>query len=102
MKVDFLKLAEMELDRAFEHYQSEQTGLGFRFLKEVRRSVFRLVNYPESYQKVGLYSRRCLVHKFPYSVIYQIREEQAVILIVAIAHLHRRPDYWASRLTLID
>jgi len=48
--------------------------------------------------KIGKYfSRRCLVYKFPYGVIYQYQEDKNEILIVAIAHLHRKPDYWYSR-----
>jgi len=36
------------------------------------------------------------VKTFPYGVIYQERED--FILIVAIANLHRKPNYWAERL----
>jgi hypothetical protein len=42
-------------------------------------------------------TRRCLIAKFPYGVIYHYSPEQDEIVIVAIAHLHRRPDYWVSR-----
>ena len=97
MTVTFLRLAVLELDDAFKYYESEQVGLGLRFQAEVARSISRLVEYPESYQKIGRYSRRSLVYKFPYGVIYQIREKPGGILIVAIAHLHRKPDYWVSR-----
>jgi hypothetical protein len=31
MKIDFLKVAEKELDRAFEYYETIQNNLGFRF-----------------------------------------------------------------------
>jgi hypothetical protein len=46
-----------------------------------------------------MYSRRCLVHKFPYSVIFQYRKESEEILVVCIAHMHRRPAYWVGRET---
>ena len=57
MKVGFLKLAEKELDDAFEYYESEQPGLGFRFQTEVAHSLSRIIEYPLSYQEVGKYSR---------------------------------------------
>jgi len=41
-------------------------------------------------------TRRRVLHSFPYSVIYQ--EKQDVILIVAVAHAKRREGYWAKRL----
>jgi plasmid stabilization system protein ParE len=97
VRVKFLKPAELELDDALEYYESEQVGLGLRFLAEVAHSLSRLVEYPQSYQQIGQYARRCLVHKFPYGVIYQIREKSGEILIIAIAHLHRKPDYCLSR-----
>ncbi|HFU75972.1 MAG TPA: hypothetical protein ENK66_06975 [Arcobacter sp.] len=35
MKVEFLKLAQQELDDAFEYYEYQQTDLGYRFVEEV-------------------------------------------------------------------
>jgi len=61
MKVIFLKIAEAELDGAFEYYESVQSGLGFRFLAEVELSKTRITQFPLSYEKIGKYSRRCLV-----------------------------------------
>ncbi len=97
MKVTFLKTAEAELDDTFEYYESMQNGLGFRFLIEVEHSKTRIIQFPFSYEEIGKYSRRCLVQKFPYGIIYQHIEHKQEILIVAVSHLHRVPDYWANR-----
>lgn len=97
MKVTFLKVAEIELDDAFEYYESVQSGLGFRFLTEVELSKTRITKFPVSYEEIGKYSRRCLVQKFPYGIIYQYIEAEEEILIVAVSHLHRLPDYWSVR-----
>ena len=97
MKVVFLKVAEAELDDAFEYYESVQSGLGFRFLTEVELSNRRIQQFPLSYEKIGKYSRRCLVQKFPYGIIYQYMERKKEILVVAVSHLHRVPDYWSDR-----
>ena len=97
MKVTFLKIAEAELDDAFEYYESVQSGLGFRFLTEVELSKARIQQFPFSYEEIGKYSRRCLVQKFPYGIIYQYTELKNEILIVAVSHLHRIPDYWSDR-----
>jgi len=42
-------------------------------------------------------TRRFLLRRFPYSVIYRV--EPSRIVIVAIAHGRRRPGYWKERLT---
>ena len=97
MKVTFLKIAEAELGDAFEYYESVQGGLGFRFLSEVELSITRIQQFPFSYEEIGKYSRRCLVQKFPYGIIYQNMEHKKEILIVAVSHLHRVPDYWSDR-----
>ena len=76
MKVVFLEIAEAELDDAFEYYESVQSGLGFRFLTEVELSNTRIQQFPLSYEKIGKYSRRCLVQKFPYGIIYQYAEHK--------------------------
>lgn len=95
MKVRYLRTAEYELDDAYVYYQSEQKGLGIRFVSEVTESIARICEFPESYPTIGKHSRRCLIHKFPYGIIYQHSPES--ILVIAIAHLNREPDYWISR-----
>ena len=96
MEVTFLRLAEKELDEAFRYYESVQEGLGLKFLTEIAHSLTRIVGQPLSYQEIGKYSRRSLVHKFPYGVIYQYKEMLKKIIVVCIAHLHRKPDFWVS------
>src|SRR6266478_2872838 len=41
-------------------------------------------------------TRRFLLQRFPFSVVY--REFPSKIQVVAVAHGHRRPGYWKSRL----
>lgn len=97
MEVKFLKLAQAEFDDAVAFYESEQPGLGKRFRGEVLRSVSRIIEFPSAYQELSESIRRCLVAKFPYAIIYHHDLDQSEILIVAVGHLHRRPDYWTSR-----
>ena len=97
MKVTLLKIAEAEFDDAVIHYESEQPGLGARFRSEVSRSLKRIVDFPSSYQSFGPRTRRCLIAKFPYGIIYKYDPDHGEVLVVAIAHLHRRPNYWVNR-----
>lgn len=95
ISVEFLEPAQNELDEAFEYYEFEQKELGRRFIYEVKNSVQQIVAFPFAWTKVTENTKRCLVKNFPYGVIYEIREDK--ILVVAIANLHRKPNYWKSR-----
>ena len=43
--------------------------------------------------------RRFLFARFPYSLIYGIDHE--TIVVIAVAHQHREPRYWADRVDKI-
>ena len=96
MNVTFLEIAEIELEDSIEFYNLEKPGLGDEFLDEILQTIKRIASYPEAAVRCSERCRRCLVRRFPYGVIYQARESE--ILIVAIAHLHRKPEFWQDRI----
>jgi plasmid stabilization system protein ParE len=96
MKIRFLEVAQVELDDAIEYYNYEAPGLGNEFLAEVLNALDRIGKFPEAWRPCSRRTRRCQTRRFPYGIIYQIRETE--ILVVAIANLHRKPDYWQDRI----
>lgn len=96
MKVRFLEAARAELRGGVRFYNAQQAGLGHRFRDEVRATVERIRSLPEAWPPLSENTRRCLVHRFPYGLIYQVRDDE--ILIVAVAHLHREPEHWKDRI----
>jgi hypothetical protein len=96
MKINFLEIAQIELDDAIEYYNYEAPGLGDAFLTEVLDALDRIGEFPEAWHPCSKRTRRCQTRRFPYGVVYQIREQE--ILVVAIANLHRNPDYWEDRI----
>ena len=95
MKIEFLEPAQHELDEAIEYYNAQVVGLGNQFLDEVVNTLQRIADYPEAWQVFSEKTRRSLLHKFPFGVVYEIRNDS--ILIIAIANLHRKPNYWEER-----
>ncbi len=95
MKILFLEDAQKELDDAVVYYDNELAGLGDQFLVEIINTLNRIMAFPEAWHPYSKRTRRCQAKKFPYAVIYQIRKD--CILVVAIAHLHRKPEYWRNR-----
>lgn len=94
-QVEFHWEAEAELISAAQYYEEHAENLGFDFVTAVQRSYQRLLDFPDSGHPFGDRLRRVLIRGFPYALIY--RAEANRILIVAVAHLHRRPGYWRSR-----
>ena len=96
MRISFLEPARVELDDAVNYYNYEEVGLGEAFLSEILNTLDRIVRFPDAWQPISRRTRRCQTRRFPFGVIYKKREED--ILIVAVAHLHRSPEYWQERL----
>ena len=96
MVARFLEPAQAELAEAIAYYDSQEPGLGSRFAEEIKRAIGRVLQYPEAWSPLSKRTRRCLVNKFPYGIIYQMRGD--VLLIIAVMHLHREPRTWTSKL----
>jgi len=96
MKITFLKTAQYELDETIEYYDHESPGLGGAFLAQVLKALKMIDEFPEAWHPCSKRTRRCQTHRFPYGIVYQIRDQE--ILIVAVANLHREPEYWLDRI----
>jgi len=96
MNVELLAAAQAELDQAFIWYETQQTNLGLQFLNEFDAAIRRIVAYPEAYAVISKDLRRCLIKRFPYGILYGVATNK--IIVVAVAHLHRKPDYWLDRI----
>ena len=96
MRVRFLEIAEIELDEAIQYYNLEAQGLGDDFLSEVLNALDRIATFPEAWHGCSKRTRRAQTRRFPYGIIYQILPGE--ILVVAIANLHKEPDYWEDRI----
>lgn len=95
----FLEPAEIEFEKEVTYYNRQRPGLGYEFAEEVASTIARIMRFPEAWPKLSTRTRRCRTKRFPYGVIYQIRED--IILVVAVAHLKRKPFYWRRRFTSV-
>ena len=94
-RVSFHRLAERELNDAALFYEQESSGLGIKFLDEVEHHVARILANPKAGQKVRGEVRRRILRKFPYGILYSVRDHD--IRILAIMNLKRKPNYWVGR-----
>lgn len=88
--------AEQEFLASVEYYADRATGLGERFNQEIRRVVAEIEAAPRRHGPWRHGTRRHLARRFPYAVIFAERPDR--LLVVAVAHCKRHPDYWSERL----
>lgn len=95
MKVHVLSCAEREFVAAIDFYNSERAGLGYEFAEEVKDTLNRIAVFPEAWPLFSRRARRCFVRRFPYAVLYQVRDDS--VLVVALLHTKRNPQTWQER-----
>jgi plasmid stabilization system protein ParE len=70
--------AETDLDGAFRWYEARRIGLGDEFLQELAHAFQRVAKQPSRYAIVHRGTRRALLRRFPYVVLYVARERKSV------------------------
>ena len=73
MKFYFHPDAKEEFDGAVEFYEQSHPGLGLEFAEEIYATIARIIQYPDAWSTLSKNSRCCLVSRFPYGLIYQIK-----------------------------
>jgi len=64
--------AKEELREAARYYERQRAGLGSDCRAEIEAAVERIQRNPQAFKVVDdLGTRRCLVNRFPYSIIFQ-------------------------------
>ncbi len=91
----FYPAAEAEMIAAAAYYAAQQAELGRRFLASVQDAINRICVNPRIFPIVESDVRRCLTKIFPFGVLF--REQSETIVVMAVMHLHRDPDYWKHR-----
>ncbi len=98
---EYLEAAILDLIEIQGHYDGAELGLGIDFSNAVTNRLEMILEFPES---AAVFSaggaRKIAVGRFPYNIIYVIRHE--IIWVVAVVHQKRHPNYWISRLRLLD
>ena len=87
--------ARREFNDAIDYYERESPGLGLIFTNEVDAGFMRIREYTDAAPQVAKGVRRLVLAKFPYSLMYDTRDECLVVL--AVAHHRKRPYYWRGR-----
>ena len=85
---------EVEAAESWYRQRSDEASVGF--LSEIYDALENLTLWPQRWPSYQYGTRRFVLHRFPFSIIY--REEPDAVSVIAIAHHKRRPGYWKDRL----
>ena len=94
--VTILHEAEIELWESVAYYEEKAIGLGSSFETEVEAAVQQIQHSPELWPLRKDGTRRMLLERFPFLVVYLYSNDH--IWIISFAHCKRKPGYWKSRI----
>jgi toxin ParE1/3/4 len=77
------------------YLERNDTAAG-KFAASVDQAIGALVESPSRWPQGEYGTRKIILRRFPFAIIY--REQQNAIQVLAIAHGHRQPEYWKGRL----
>ena len=93
----FEREALAEYRDATLRYAEQRAGLGEEFIQAVETAMDAVCANPEKFQPVGDGLRIYRMKRFPYFLFYGHQSDQHHVVIYAVAHHRRRPDYWRGR-----
>ena len=84
-----------EVEAAREWYGERSGDAGSAFVLEVIEAFETISHAPERWPMYLYGTRRYLLRRFPFSIVYL--DDPDVVTIVAVAHTSRRPGCWRRR-----
>ena len=91
--------AENDLKEVFSWYEDKRLGLGYDFMLQVDAGIRHVERNPEAYPSGYKGTRRHLIKRFPYRIVYFLEKERIVVL--AIIHGMRSPALARKRIDSI-
>jgi len=93
-EVRFTAEAETDLIAAARFYAQESSStLGEALIDEVARACRLLQEAPLTGRAWRGQTRRLVLRRFPFNLIYRVHEDE--IQLIAVAHQRRKPRYWS-------
>lgn len=81
---------------AISYYDDINPQLSGAFVSAIEAGIDNILTHPEAWQMIEDGVRRHLVKRFPYGIYYCVEDD--CIMIYAVMHLSRHPDYWKDRI----
>lgn len=96
MKHAFHPEAIEEYLGAVSYYADISLRLAESFVKAIESGIDEILAYPKAWRIVEEDVRRHLIKRFPFGIYYCIEGDR--IMIYAVMHMSRDPNYWKNRI----
>jgi len=93
--VEYHEDAREDFAQSFDYYRQHSAGAAIGFVAAVDDAINQILASPGRFPSVHGDCRYCALNRYPFRIIF--RDEAHRLVIVAVAHAKRRPDYWHSR-----
>jgi plasmid stabilization system protein ParE len=87
--------AEDDYTESLRWYAERSIEAANDFDTEFDRALGEITASPERFPRCDDRHRYFLMRRFPFQIIYRVPGEDVVI--IAVAHTSRSPDYWSNR-----
>lgn len=92
LNIQLLERAEGELTDAYLWYESQQPGLGERFVDQVDHYLALIASNPYQYPaRYGNELHVAPLKTFPYLVVYWVDKVRNAVFVTSIFHTSRKP-----------
>ena len=95
-RVRFVSPALAEVADAANYYLARSQQAAHGFMDAVDRATDLIRWNPEIGHLTETGARRVTLSRYPYDLVYSLRDEEVVVN--AVAHHRREPFYWVNRL----
>jgi plasmid stabilization system protein ParE len=94
-RVIFTPAARADLNSALDWYDTHAPHVAPQFRDALRATLARIAQNPKQFPVEYRQTRRALLRRFPYFVVF--REIEGNIYVIAVFHTSRDPITWQSR-----
>ena len=97
MRLEFHPNTVKDVRDAVSYFENQRPGLADEFQLEVSEALDRICASPSRFPNIEANIRRCLVHRFPYSILFRIVGGNSIRILV-IRHHRRHSKYGLARI----
>ena len=95
MRIDFHPAATEELELSADWYAARSETAAIRFVEKIDAALQKIASDPKRFPRCDARHQACAVERFPFQIVF--RNDGDRIIIIAVAHAKRRPNYWQRR-----